>query len=102
MSEDINELQREWRAIVLDKLSSVEKGQNEIKRDIVDIKTSFVRQQALEELRLANKNEINQLSLKIDELTAFKYKIVGIAVGANTIISVIVFLIAEFAGKYFH
>ena len=102
MSEDVNELQREWRAIVLDKLSTVEKGQNEIKRDIVDIKTSFAKQQALEELRAANDREIAILRAKIEELNAFKYKIIGIAIGVNAIVSGACFVVFEMLGKYLH
>ena len=91
MGEDANELQKEWRAIVLDKLSTLEKGQKEIKDDIVDIKTTFVRQQALEELRTANNREIEILRGKIEDLNAFKYKLIGIAIGANLIISAVGF-----------
>jgi len=94
MSEEaMNDLQKEWRAIVLDKLSTLEKGQKEIKDDIVDIKTTFVRQQALEELRLANNREIAVLREKIEDLNAFKYKLIGIAIGANIIISALGFML---------
>jgi hypothetical protein len=94
MSEEaMNDLQKEWRAIVLDKLSTLEKGQKEIKDDIVDIKTTFVRQQALEELRLAKNREIAVLREKIEDLNAFKYKLIGIAIGANIIISALGFML---------
>ena len=93
MSEDsTHELQKEWRAIVLDKLSHLEIGQNELKRDIVDIKTSFARQNALEDLRVASRAELEVLRTKIDDLSAFKFKLVGIAIGVNTVLTALGYL----------
>lgn len=91
--EDVTNLQKEWRAIVLDKLSSLETGQNELKRDIVEIKTSFARQNALEDLRVASRAELEGLRSKIDDLSAFRYKLVGIAIGVNALLSVLGYLI---------
>jgi hypothetical protein len=93
MADEVNELQREWRAIVLEKLSSLEEGQQRMRTDIVDIKTSFVRQNALEELRIANRTEIETMRSKLDELNAFRYKLVGFTIAANLILSIILQII---------
>jgi hypothetical protein len=90
MADEINELQKEWRAIVLEKLSTLEDGQSKIRSDIVDIKTSFVKQQALEDLRVTYRNELEHLRDKIDSLNAFKYKLIGITIAINAILSVVV------------
>lgn len=42
-SDDLLQLQKEWREIVLTKLISLEKSQEEIKKDITDIKLSSVK-----------------------------------------------------------
>ena len=90
MADEVNELQREWRAIVLEKLSGLEAGQAQMRTDIVDIKTSFVKQQALEDLRKSYGEELQLMKDKIDELNAFKYKLIGISLAVNVVLSVII------------
>jgi geranylgeranyl pyrophosphate synthase len=91
--DEIGELQKEWRAIVLDKLTSVEQSQKEVKADIVEIKTTFVKQQALQELAENNRTDINELRNKVEQLETFKVKLIGIAIGAQAVIGVIIWLI---------
>ena len=50
MDKDAHELQREWRAIVLAKLDSLEKGQDRIKEELVYLKIHSV--QSEEHLKL--------------------------------------------------
>ena len=87
--DEINELHKEWRAIVLDKLTSLEVGQKELKSDIIDIKTTFVKQQALESLREANRVEIELIKDKVEKLDYFKAKVVGIVIGVQTLLVVV-------------
>ena len=91
--DEIGELQKEWRAIVLDKLTSVEQSQKEVKADIVEIKTTFAKQNALQDLAEQNRVEIATLRDKVDKLENFKYKLIGIAMGAQAVIAVIVWLV---------
>ena len=91
MGEDVSQLQKEWRQIVLDKLTSMEKDQHEIRDDLTEIKTTFVRQQAMDELKAANSREMDILRGKIEELNAFKYKLLGMATGLSFLITVIGF-----------
>jgi hypothetical protein len=86
--DEINELQKEWRAIVLDKLTSLEDGQKDLKQDIVDIKTTFVKQHALESLREANRNDIEALRNKVDKLEAFKSKFIGVAIAVQILLEI--------------
>ena len=100
MSEDVNELQKEWRAIVLDKLSSLENTQNDIKRDIVDIKTSFVRQHTLEEKDAAYRAEVADLKRRVEELSNFRWKLVGILLGSNAVFVVVAWTIEQWIGAH--
>jgi hypothetical protein len=93
--DEIVELQKEWRAIVLDKLTSVEQGQKELKSDVVDIKTTFVKQQALDLLRESNRTDLKDLSDKVDKLVSFKYKLVGIFLGVQGLLFVIAWFLSH-------
>ena len=93
MADELNELQKEWRAIVLEKLSTLATGQSQIQADIVEIKTSFVRQQSLDELQRTYQEELDKLKGQIDDLKAFKYKLIGITIGANAVLAVLSFVI---------
>lgn len=90
MADEATEMAKEWRAIVLEKLSTLEDGQSKMRVDIVDIKTSFVKQQALEDLRNSYHSEIENLREKVDGLTAFKYKLIGITIAINAVLSVVI------------
>ena len=93
--DEIVELQKEWRAIVLDKLTSVEQGQKELKSDVVDIKTTFVKQQALDLLRESNRTDLKDLNDKVDKLVSFKYKLVGIFLGVQGLLFVIAWFLSH-------
>jgi hypothetical protein len=83
---EINQLQAEWRAIVLDKLTSVEQTQKEVKADIVEIKTSFATQTALQKLSESNKAEIEKLNDKVDKMQTFKYKFVAVCLAVQLVV----------------
>lgn len=97
--DELGELQKEWRAIVLDKLTSVEQFQKELKADIVDIKTTFVRQQALEALRENNRAAIDTLEIRVAQLTSFKNRLIGVVIGASTAVNFAFWLIQHFLTK---
>jgi len=90
---ELEELQKEWRSIVLDKLTSVEQSQKEVKADIVEIKTTFVKQNVLQELAETNRTDLAALRDKVDKLENFKYKLIGIAIGAQAVIGIIIWFI---------
>ena len=81
---DLNQLHLEWRAIVLDKLNSLEVGQNSLSREIVDIKTSFAQQAELKELRE-----------KVSVLESFRFKLVGGLLTLQVITSAIIFIFSN-------
>ena len=90
--DEIGELQKEWRAIVLDKLTSVEQSQKEMKSEIVDIKTTFVKQQVLDAMKEASRTDLAELRDKVEKLEKFKIKLIGIAIGAQTVIAILVWV----------
>ena len=81
-SNQVYDLQKEWRAIVLDKLSSLEKSQADLKNEISDMKTTF-----------ANQAELSALKLKVDSLETFKAKAVGIIIALQAVFGVIGYLL---------
>jgi hypothetical protein len=74
MSEDVNELQKEWRAIVLAKLTSLEQTQSELRRDIADMKGNYVTW-----------TEFLALRAEVDVLREFKAKALGIIIALNSV-----------------
>ena len=89
-SEEVNELQKEWRAIVLDKLTTLDQGQKDLRADIMDIKTTFVNQQALETLKETNRLDIKELRDKVESLEKFKFKLIGMAAVCQLIFGLII------------
>lgn len=78
----IYDLQKEWRSIVLEKLSALERGQNTL-RDKVDlIKEEFTTTE-----------ELHSLRGKVEILENFKYKLLGIFISAQCIIGLIILLV---------
>jgi hypothetical protein len=78
MSEDVNELQKEWRAIVLAKLTALENNQTELRRDIADMKGNYVTW-----------TEYLTLKKEVEILKEFKTKAVTIIVAANAFAAVL-------------
>lgn len=76
----MTELHKEWRAIVLSKLDTLEGGQKEVMAEIGLIKTSFAKQQTLEAMRVSYQYEIDKLITKVEKLEAFKSKAIGVVI----------------------
>lgn len=84
-SNQIYDLQKEWRAIVLDKLNTLEANQTELKNNISDMKTTF-----------ANQAEFTTLKVKVEELESFKAKALGVIVALQAVFGVVAYLIGLF------
>ena len=84
---DNNEMQREWRAIVLSKLSSLETSHKDLNTNIQEIKTSFAKQQT-----------IDILQGRVDELEKFKSKLVGFTLAFQVVWVIVTFLLYYFQG----
>lgn len=82
-SNQIYDLQKEWRAIVLDKLSNLEKNQSDLKTDISDMKTTF-----------ANQAQLATLQARVDTLEKFKAKALGFIIAFNFIGGVLGWIIS--------
>lgn len=77
MADNVAELHKEWRSIVLSKLDTLEHGQKDVMTEIGYIKTSFAKQQTLEAMRVSYQYEIDKLIAKVEKLEAFKAKAIG-------------------------
>ena len=85
MSEDVNELQKEWRAIVLDKLNKQEENLIELRRDIADLKSNYVPW-----------TEFVALQRELQKLKEFKAKAIGLMIGLNSLVGIIGWSIQAF------
>jgi len=82
MSDDISQLQQEWRAIVLKKLDALEAGQEKITNELTEHR-----------LISPNRVEIEKLIERVGILEESKTKFTGIMIGVNAIILVVAWLI---------
>lgn len=85
MDDLINDLQKEWRAIVLTKLSSLEASQISLAREISDMKTTF-----------AHQVEMETLKDRVNDLERSKAKFLGIILGVQLAIGAILYLVKAF------
>ena len=82
MSDDISQLQQEWRAIVLKKLDALESGQEKITNELTEHR-----------LISPNRVEIEKLVERVGILEESKTKFTGIMIGINAIILIVAWLI---------
>ena len=87
-NEELAELRREWREIVLKDLSELKLLVKELSSQIVDVKLTFAQQHELIDLRL-----------RISSLESFKAKIIGITLGANVIFALLAWVTIHFLNK---
>ena len=82
MSDDISQLQIEWRAIVLKKLDSLEAGQEKISQELNEHRI------------VAPTNlQVENLNQRIEILEDSKSKFTGIIIGVNAIVLIIAWLV---------
>ena len=87
MSEDVNELQKEWRAIVLNELRELKTTQGDLRKDIAEIKNSF-----------AQNAEVQSLRTEVDKLKDFRAKAMGLTIAFQAVVAAIAWAISF----YFH
>lgn len=87
--EEASELHKEWRAIVLAKLNSLEVGQQVNSKDLNELKITVARMSD-------QSAELNTLREKVERLESFKAKIVGALIAANAIGGVVGWFISTF------
>lgn len=87
-NEELAQLHREWREIVLKDLSELKLLVKELSSQIVDVKLTFAQQHELIDLRL-----------RISSLESFKAKIIGITLGANVIFALLAWVTIHFFNK---
>lgn len=78
MSDDITELQKEWRAIVIAELTSVKNMIENLRNDIVGVKTT-----------VAQAAEVQHLRQKVESLEQFKAKLIGIIIAVTTVVNIV-------------
>jgi hypothetical protein len=84
-SDDISQLQQEWRAIVLAKLDALEKGQKDTIQQITSVQIEFARTASVE-----------RLAERVTKIEDFKSRTIGIVIAINTILGVTIALIEAF------
>lgn len=67
MADEITDLQREWRQIVLQKLDALERGQRRLEDDVVAIRTGF-----------ADGDDLRDIARRVSALEEFKNRAIGI------------------------
>ena len=87
-NEELAQLHREWREIVLKDLSELKLLVKELSSQIVDVKLTFAQQHELIDLRL-----------RISSLESFKAKLIGITLGANAIFALLAWATIHFFNK---
>lgn len=86
MNGDYNDLQKEWRGIVLNKLEVLELGQKEIQQNIFDIRGEFVKYTEYTKT-------FDSIDNRIDKLEQLKSKGVGVFFTLQIIFAIAVLLI---------
>jgi len=81
-ASQIYDLQKEWRAIVLSKLTTLEKTQVDLRDDIANMRTTF-----------ANQAELAALKVKVEKLENFRAKAVGIFLAVQAMVGILVYLL---------
>ena len=69
---DIDNLQSEWRKQVIDKLNSLEQGQNQIQKDLNDIRLNYT-----------TATSFNKLQEDVEKLKIYRAKLPGIIIAVN-------------------
>ena len=86
-----NQLQTEWRAIILAKLNSLEAGQQAISKDIADMRMQYARQSDVDGLR----EDVNKLKL-------WKASVIGICIAVNAVAVIIGWMIQTYISAGHH
>ena len=82
MSDDLSQLQQEWRAIVLKKLDALESGQEKIATELIEHR-----------LDSPSRIDIEKIMDRVIVLEESKARFTGIMIGLNTVILIIVWLV---------
>jgi hypothetical protein len=69
-----DQLQLEWRKLVIDKLNSLETGQVELSRDIADIK-----------MRFAENTKVEELIKEVEKIKLWRAKAIGALLVLNVV-----------------
>ena len=72
MNDDINEFQKEWRALIINSLTELKSDISALRKDIAEIKGNFVPW-----------TEFSELRKDMEDLKLSKSKFIGVVVGIN-------------------
>jgi uncharacterized coiled-coil DUF342 family protein len=89
MSDDINDLQKEWRAIVIAELASVKVSIDGLRTQIADVKST-----------VAQAAEVQSLRQEVDKLKEFKARVIGMTIAINSIAVLIGWIISTYKGTH--
>lgn len=91
MPEEVSELQKEWRAIVIAELSGLKLSVENLRKEVGDVKTS-----------VAQAAEVQALRMEVDKLKEFKAKIIGITIALNAIGAAVAWFISTIVARGGH
>lgn len=92
----INDLNREWRAIVLDQLKGLQKGIKDLEEKISRQSDTFALKTEVATLEV----KVLNLFEKLEKMEAFRNKAIGIVVATEAIAGFLIYLYVE--GKLPH
>lgn len=88
-NDDVNDLQKEWRAIVIAELASVKASIDSLRTQVGDVKST-----------VAQAAEVQSLRSEVDKLKEFKSKVIGMTIAINSVAIIIGWIIATFKGGH--
>ncbi len=86
MPEDVSELHKEWRAIIISELSGLKSSVESLRKEIGDVKTT-----------VAQAAEVQNLRIEVDKLKEFKSKIIGITIALNATAAILAWVVSNIA-----
>lgn len=89
MADDLNDLQKEWRAIVIAELASVKLSIDNLRTQVGEVKNT-----------VAQAAEVQTLRAEVDKLKEFKARVIGMTIAINSIAILIGWIISTYKGTH--
>lgn len=96
MSDELTELQREWRNSVTNSIKSSELKMDLILEQLTSMRMDYVRTSQLEQLESARASQLSLLAGRVTGLETDRSKLVGAAFILNFIGGVVIYLVVKF------
>lgn len=94
--DDLGQMQQEWRAIVLSKLSGLELGQLTLQKDLIDIRLSMASLDHLDQVSTV----IDKLQERVKTLEQFQQKLLGVLLALNVSVMLLGWFYEHFVASH--